>query len=231
MNIKRVILYSFIVAFNIYVLWPSPSAARVYLSKAASVVRVERFSRPVLKLHIGEYILVLKGPWSHSYGHGSGVIVSKRGDILTAGHVAKGSDFFLIYTKSGSVYEAGVLAVDKKADLALLQPIRGEPRDFVVAKAYSFAYIGEPVAHIGCPLDFDWLLSQGIVSLFDGLLVVSDTVINPGSSGGALFDLRGRLIGIAVGLMSTTGGYEGHSVFVGPGEVTKFLKQGRELCH
>jgi S1-C subfamily serine protease len=229
---KKLLLYSALAAFNVYVLWPAPSASKVYRSQVSSVVKISRFEKPVMELETPFGIFRMKFPWGCHYGHGSGVIISKKGHILTAGHVTKGSGLFLITTRGGQIYEAGLLGVDRDADLAILQPVRGSPRGFTVAYAYPTADVGDSVVHIGCPLGFNWLLTQGVVSLVYRYLVISDTVINPGSSGGALFDIRGRLIGIASGLVTPIDAYIGHSVFVGPEEVTRFLDAWEVVtCH
>jgi S1-C subfamily serine protease len=55
-------------------------------------------------------------------------------------------------------------------------------------------------------------------------MLVTDAVINPGSSGGALFSIRGKLLGIASGLISPAPVYTGHSVFVGPAQIREFLR-------
>jgi S1-C subfamily serine protease len=222
MQIKKIALYSALALFNVYVLWPAPSAVLVYKSYADSVVKVERFESPVVSVDIGPFTLALKLPFGR-YGHGSGVIISKKGHILTAKHVASGSGLFMITTKGGSVYEAGVLSIDSRNDLAILQPVRGGPRGFSVARLGTQATVGESVVHIGCPLSFEWLLTQGVVSLIGQTMLVSDAAINPGSSGGALFNLRGSLIGITIGLVSPGNFYAGHSICVGIKEINRFV--------
>jgi S1-C subfamily serine protease len=222
MQIKRVALYTALAVFNLYVLWPAPSASRVYRNRANSVVKVERFESPVVSMELGPITLAIKLPFGR-YGHGSGVIISKKGHILTAKHVADGSGLFMITTKGGSVYEAGVLSLDSRNDLAILQPVRGSPRGFSVASLATQATVGENVVHIGCPLSFEWLLTQGVVSLLGKNMLVSDAVINPGSSGGALFSLSGKLVGITIGLISPGNFYVGHSICVGPEEINRFV--------
>ncbi|HEX3758471.1 MAG TPA: trypsin-like peptidase domain-containing protein [Kofleriaceae bacterium] len=150
---------------------------------------------------------------------GSGVVVTASGRILTNAHVVKDADDITVTLHDGNDYDAKVVGVDPKADLAVLQ-LKGnlptlKPLTFGDSAALR---LGEVVLAIGDPFGVGKSVTMGIVSAKGragmGIeeyedFIQTDAAINPGNSGGALVNLRGELIGINTAIASKSGGYAG----------------------
>lgn len=151
---------------------------------------------------------------------GSGVIVDKTGRIFTASHVVHSADRIVVTFASGVKLSADVIASNQSADIALLK-LKSTPSDLVVAKLgdSDTAKIGSQVIVIGAPFGLSHSLSVGYISgrqdngqVTDGELVgviQTDAAINQGNSGGPLFDLDGKVIGIVSSILSRGGGSDG----------------------
>lgn len=149
-------------------------------------------------------------------GQGSGFIVSADGLILTNAHVVDGAREVTVKLQDRREYRAKVLGVDKTTDIAVLRidakglPVvrLGDPRQLQV---------GDPVLAIGAPYGFEQTATQGIVSAKGRSLpgdamvpfIQTDAAVNPGNSGGPLFDGAGNVVGINAQIYSRTGGYQG----------------------
>jgi Do/DeqQ family serine protease len=167
-------------------------------------------------------------PFSPGYGDpsdrmakakGSGVIVTASGRILTNAHVVKDADDITVTLHDGNDYEAKVVGIDPKVDLAVLQ-LKGtlptlKPVTFGDSSALR---LGEVVLAIGDPFGVGKSVTMGIVSAKGrggmGIeeyedFIQTDAAINPGNSGGALVNLRGELVGINTAIASRSGGYAG----------------------
>jgi serine protease Do len=150
---------------------------------------------------------------------GSGVVVTASGRILTNAHVIKDADDIKVTLHDGNDYEAKVVGVDPKADLAVIQ-LKGtlpalKPLTFGDS---STLRLGEVVLAIGDPFGVGKSVTMGIVSAKGrggmGIeeyedFIQTDAAINPGNSGGALVNLRGELVGINTAIASKSGGYAG----------------------
>ncbi|HEY0478321.1 MAG TPA: trypsin-like peptidase domain-containing protein [Kofleriaceae bacterium] len=150
---------------------------------------------------------------------GSGVIVTASGRILTNAHVVKDADDIKVTLHDGNDYDAKVVGVDPKGDLAVLQ-LKGnlpnlKPLTFGDSSALR---LGEVVLAIGDPFGVGKSVTMGIVSAKGrggmGIeeyedFIQTDAAINPGNSGGALVNLKGELIGINTAIASKSGGYAG----------------------
>lgn len=145
-----------------------------------------------------DVIKYVKGKPKHA-GHGSGVIVSKSGQIATAHHVVDAGDQFIIHTFDGRAYGVYVSTVDTKNDLAILVPTlaRKEP---LWARLRENTVVGEPVCSIGYPLVFHCVLGIGVVSGYLGDTIVTTVNMSPGSSGGPAFDAAGRVVGLTTAM-------------------------------
>jgi S1-C subfamily serine protease len=148
------------------------------------------------------------------FGQGSGVIVAPQGLVVTNQHVVQGSRNVEIITASGASVPAEVLASDEFQDLAVLRPQTSPgPGVALVDAAAGPPTIGQSVFAIGSPFGLRNTVTAGVVSAFredDGRpLIQFDAPVNPGNSGGGLFDLEGRLIGIPTSIQSPIPGNVG----------------------
>ncbi|MHC4081742.1 MAG: S1C family serine protease [Planctomycetota bacterium] len=146
-------------------------------------------------------------------GLGSGVILNADGYAVTNAHVIQGETNLRVTVwlplPDGSlqrrvIEDVEIVAVNSHLDLALIAiPRRPEIGAFVYAplEAEESIEIGQTVFAIGNPLGLERSLSQGVISTtqrsFDGLTYIqTDTAVNPGNSGGPLFNTRGEVVGI-----------------------------------
>ena len=169
---------------------------------------------------------------------GSGVIVDSDGYIITNAHVVRGaqrvrvdlslaSDGRSILRTRGRSLNAQIVGIDLETDLAI---IKVDARDLPTLTFGDSDELsaGQLVLAYGNPLGLNNSVSLGIVSSVARQLqpespmiyVQTDASINPGSSGGPLVDLRGRLVGINTLIFSQSGGYEGVG-FASPSNIVK----------
>jgi serine protease Do len=153
-------------------------------------------------------------------GEGSGFIVSSDGYILTNAHVVDEADEVTVRLTDRREFVAKIIGVDKPTDVAVLK---------IEAKNLPVVRIGDPsrlrpgewVLAIGSPFGFDNTATAGIVSATArGLpggdtnyvnFIQTDVAVNPGNSGGPLFNLAGEVVGINSQIYSRSGGYMGIS--------------------
>lgn len=149
---------------------------------------------------------------------GSGFLISPDGYILTNAHVARDADKIIARLSDQRERPAKVIGVDELTDVALLK-IEGENLPVVRIGDSDTLEVGEWVLAIGSPFGLEHTATQGIVSAVGRNLpsgayvpfIQSDVAVNPGSSGGPLFNLRGEVVGINSQIYSSTGGYMGLS--------------------
>ncbi|MFN8574133.1 MAG: trypsin-like peptidase domain-containing protein [Gemmatimonadaceae bacterium] len=154
------------------------------------------------------------------YGVGSGTIISADGRILTAAHVIQVAERVGVELADGRMFPATVLGSSVRADVALIK-IDDPPPDLVPARMGNAdsVRVGDDVAIIGAPWGFSYSLTVGHVSRLpkpegttSGVpieLIQTDAAINHGNSGGPMFDMNGRVIGIVSHIMTYSGGSEG----------------------
>ena len=149
---------------------------------------------------------------------GSGFIISPDGYILTNAHVARDADKIIVRLIDQRERPAKVIGVDELTDVAVLK-IEGENLPAVKIGDSDTLEVGEWVLAIGSPFGLEHTATQGIVSAVGRNLpsgsyvpfIQSDVAVNPGSSGGPMFNLRGEVVGINSQIYSSTGGYMGLS--------------------
>ena len=147
---------------------------------------------------------------------GSGFIIKPDGYILTNAHVVAGKGEVTVKLTDKREFKAKVIGADPRTDVALLK-IEAIGLPTVHVGDPSKVKVGQWVAAIGSPFGFENSISAGIVSAKGRALpdetyvpfIQTDTAVNPGSSGGPLFDLNGDVIGINSQIYSRTGGYMG----------------------
>jgi serine protease Do len=136
---------------------------------------------------------------------GSGVIISKDGLVLTAAHVVSESGLktLTMYTSNGEKYDVKVLLINKRLDLALVQP-KESARDFNFAKVQKSndLYVGEDILVVGHPLGHMWSVTDGIIGSlpwsvwYFNRIIETNARILPGNSGGPVYSRKGEVIGI-----------------------------------
>lgn len=149
---------------------------------------------------------------------GSGFIFDKQGLVGTNFHVIDGFDSLMVKTSDGVFYNAELIFVDEKNDIAILKIINPENKEFPVVKIGNsdIPKVGQSVFAVGSPLGFEYTISEGIIAAirdnekvsftdpstyaliertFDKVIQIT-AAISPGNSGGALFNGKGEVIGI-----------------------------------
>jgi serine protease Do len=154
-------------------------------------------------------------------GMGSGFIISPDGVILTNAHVVDGANEVTVKLTDGREFRAKVIGSDMPSDVAVLK-INATGLPSVKLGSSMNEKVGEWVLAIGSPYGFENSVTSGIVSaksrsLPDGAyipFIQTDVAVNPGNSGGPLFNMKGEVIGINAQIFSRTGGYQGLSFAV-----------------
>ena len=149
-------------------------------------------------------------------GMGSGFIVAADGLILTNAHVVANADEVSVRLADNREFKAKVLGADKMTDVAV---IKIDAKDLPSVKVGNpdGTRVGEWVVAIGAPYGLDNTVTAGIVSAKSRSLpgdtavpfIQTDAAVNPGNSGGPLFNLKGEVIGINSQIFSHSGGFQG----------------------
>lgn len=147
---------------------------------------------------------------------GSGFIIDAEGYIVTNHHLVKGADEISVKLNDNREFEAKLIGSDPKTDLALLKVAASKPLPFVEFGDSSKSKVGDWVIAIGNPFGLGGTVTTGIISSkgrdinTDGMGLVDDYIqtdaaINMGNSGGPMFDLSGRVIGVNTAIFSNSG--------------------------
>ena len=173
----------------------------------------ERCSRSIVAISGYENRMV-------GYNWGTGVILSSDGLILTNTHVIEGCDRATVTLYNDQVYDAKLVGADTISDIALLK-IEAKGLPVVELGDSSTLRVGDRVAAIGNPLgeDFRNTLTDGIISAIERgvqyngrsmTLLQTNTALNEGNSGGALFNMYGQMVGVTnMKMMSSYSSIEG----------------------
>ena len=149
---------------------------------------------------------------------GSGFIISNDGYILTNAHVVDGANVVTVKLTDKREFRAKVVGTDKQSDVAVLK-ISATNLPTVKVGDPNQSKVGQWVVAIGSPYGFDNTVTSGIISAKARSLpnenytpfIQTDVPVNPGNSGGPLFNLQGQVIGINSMIYSQTGGFQGLS--------------------
>ncbi|HQS30445.1 MAG: peptidase [Polaromonas sp. 39-63-203] len=163
-------------------------------------------------------------------GQGSGFIVSSDGIILTNAHVVKDAKEVTVKLTDRREFRAKVLGADPKTDVAVLR-IDAKNLPVVTLGKAADLKVGEWVLAIGSPFGFENTVTAGVVSAKGRSLpddsavpfIQTDVAVNPGNSGGPLFNARGEVVGINSQIYSRSGGYQGVS-FAIPIDIASKIK-------
>ena len=149
-------------------------------------------------------------------GQGSGFIVSADGLVLTNAHVVRDAKQVTVKLNDRREFAAQVLGSDPVTDVAVLK-IDAQGLPTVALGDAKNVQVGDWVLAIGAPYGFEQTATQGIVSAKGRSLpgdsvvpfIQTDAAVNPGNSGGPLFDAAGRVVGINAQIWSQNGGFQG----------------------
>jgi serine protease Do len=169
---------------------------------------------------------------------GSGFIISENGYILTNNHVVEGADTVLVRLTDRREYEATIVGMDPRSDLALLQIEADGLPVLKLGKPGELA-VGEWVLAIGSPFGLDYSVTAGIVSAMGRSLpnenrdnyvpfIQTDVAINPGNSGGPLFNMEGEVVGVNSQIFTRSGGSIGLSFAIPVSVVINVVDQLKE---
>ncbi len=151
-------------------------------------------------------------------GQGSGFIISGDGYILTNGHVVDDADEVVVKLNDKREFRAKVIGSDDRTDVALIKISATDLPSVTIGDPNSLR-VGEWVLAIGAPFGFENSVTAGIVSAKGRSLpqesyvpfIQTDVAVNPGNSGGPLFNMRGEVVGVNSQIISRSGGYMGLS--------------------
>src|SRR3954467_15956990 len=159
------------------------------------------------------------GPRSESRSLGSGFIITTDGYVLPNAHVVEAADEITVKFTDKRELKAKLIGADKRTDIALLKIETSAPLPAVRFGDPGKLKVGEWVVAIGSPFGFENTVTAGIVSAKGRSLpqenfvpfIQTDAAVNPGNSGGPLFNMRGEVVGINSQISSRTGGFMGLS--------------------
>jgi serine protease Do len=165
-------------------------------------------------------------------GQGSGFIMSPDGYVLTNAHVVAQADEVTVRLTDRREFRAKVVGVDSPTDVAVL---KFDAQDLPTVRLGDPNRLqpGEWVVAIGAPFGLENSVTAGVVSATSRALgpeqslvpfIQTDVAVNPGNSGGPLFNLKGEVVGINSVIYSRTGGYQGVS-FAIPIDVAMNVQQ------
>ena len=149
---------------------------------------------------------------------GSGILISKDGEILTNYHVVRSADTIKVKLADQTEYEARLVGKDDRTDIALIK-IRKSGGNLPFAKLgiSSQLDVGDWVMAIGNPFGLEHTVTAGIVSAKGRVIgagpydnfIQTDASINPGNSGGPLINAVGEVVGVNSAIFSQSGGNVG----------------------
>lgn len=198
----------------------SPAVVSVNVVKKMSQEELLQQQVPeILRRFFGNQVIIPQQPMpQEKTAYGSAFFISKDGYLLTNHHVVEDASRISIMLNDRREIDAKVVGSDQRTDVALLK-VEGNNFPELRTGDVNKLKVGEPVLAIGSPFGFDYSASAGIVSAksrnMSGETTVpfiqTDVALNPGNSGGPLFNQRGEVVGVNSRIFSGTGGYMGLS--------------------
>jgi len=197
-----------------------PDFADLVLEHGAEVVNISALQ--VARARLPEWNEDVPGGRSPDAGDGislgSGFVISADGYILTCAHVVEGAADIVVRLADRREYRARLVGADKPSDIALLKIDAADLRPVIIGSP-ARVRVGDWVLAIGAPFGFESSATSGIVSAKGRSLpnenyvsfLQTNVAINPGSSGGPLFNLKGEVVGVNSQIYSRTGAFMGVS--------------------
>lgn len=187
---------------------PGVDYAGIVENNKASVVFIDVTQKPTAE----------KADADEAKGQGSGFIYdAKSGLVLTNAHVVKDAIEVTVTLADKRRFKAKVIGADERTDVAVVQ-ISAEGLKAVQIGQPSQLKVGAPVAAVGAPFGLEMTVTAGIVSAKHRTLgaqfvpfIQTDAAVNPGNSGGPLFNADGEVVGINSQIYSKSGNFAGLS--------------------
>jgi serine protease Do len=198
-----------------------PAVVNISVDAAAPAASAKR-ERPFDEEELSQFFRRFQMPMPQDrmprHGTGSGFIVSADGYILTNAHVVANAADVTVKLSDRRELKAKVIGADRRTDVALLKVEATGLPTVKLGKPESVRP-GEWVVAIGSPFGLESSVTAGVVSATGRALpdssyvpfIQTDVAVNPGNSGGPLFNMAGEVIGINSQIFSHTGGYQGVS--------------------
>ncbi|MGO2227013.1 MAG: Do family serine endopeptidase [Psychrobacter celer] len=199
----------------------TPAVARVNVIKTVSEAELAKAqTAELLRQFFGDRLRIPDQAATPAIEHayGTAFFVTTNGYMLTNHHVVEGADKITVTLNDRTELDATLVGSDERSDVAVLK-VSGKQFPALPIGDSNGLKVGEPVLAIGSPFGFDYSASAGIVSAKSRNFsrdtsvpfIQTDVALNPGNSGGPLFNQRGEVIGINSRIFSGTGGYMGLS--------------------
>lgn len=199
----------------------TPAVARVNVTKTVSEAELAQAqTAELLRQFFGDRLRIPDQAATPAIEHayGTAFFVTADGYMLTNHHVVEGADKITVTLNDRTELDATLVGSDERSDVAVLK-VSGNQFPALPIGDSNALKVGEPVLAIGSPFGFDYSASAGIVSAKSRSFsrdtsvpfIQTDVALNPGNSGGPLFNQRGEVIGINSRIFSGTGGYMGLS--------------------
>lgn len=168
---------------------------------------------------------------------GSGFIVDASGYVVTNNHVIEGADEIKVILHDDSTLDAEIVGRDPKTDLALLKVESDKPLSFLTFGDSDNLRVGDWIIAIGNPFGLGGTVTAGIVSArsrdirsgpYDDF-IQTDASINRGNSGGPMFDMEGKVVGVNTAIYSPSGGSVGIGFAVPSNQVASVVTQLKDF--
>jgi serine protease Do len=168
---------------------------------------------------------------------GSGILITKDGEILTNYHVVRYADTIKVKLADQTEYEARLVGKDDRTDLALIKVRKsGGNLPFAKLGASASLEVGDWVMAIGNPFGLEHTVTAGIVSAKGRVIgagpydnfIQTDASINPGNSGGPLINAVGEVVGVNSAIFSQSGGNVGIGFAIPIDSAKKVIEQLRK---
>lgn len=170
---------------------------------------------------------------------GSAFFIDDKGHVVTNYHVIRDANNITITTQDREEYKATVVGVDMKSDIAVLKIKAKKPLPYVEFGSSEKLRIGDPIISIGNPFGLGGTVTAGIVSAKSRRMggqmddfIQTDAAMNMGNSGGPIFNLEGKVVGISTMIVSPSGGSVGLGFAIASdtaSQIISKLKEGKSI--
>jgi serine protease Do len=201
----------------------TPAIVSIQSTQAVKFQMSPFFSDPSLRQFFGNQAQIPRERREH--GLGSGVLVSPDGYILTNNHVVRDATSIKVLLADRRTFTGKVVGADPQTGLAVVK-IEGKDLPTASLGDSSTLHVGDIVMAFGNPFGLNFTLTRGAVSALNvsqgGIediqdFIQTDAPINPGTSGGALVNVDGQVVGINRAVLGGQGGPGGEGGFIGTG--------------